>query len=189
MSKQLFDIIRRIKGGPLTQGEVDDINRALAGEDPARVILPATLAMMHQFEGLRLKAYPDPGSKNGLPVTIGYGSTRDEQGKPIKLGDVWTEARADAVFARDVAAFAKCVDALIGSAPTTTNQFNALVSLAYNIGLKSLETSTLLRLHKEGNYAGAAAQFARWRFNDGKEMAGLVKRRAAEAALYRRADA
>ena len=76
--------------------------------------------------------------------------------------------------------------ALLGSAPTTQNQWDALMSFGYNVGMGEggLKTSTLLRKHKDGDVAGAAKEFARWNKNDGKIMAGLTKRRAAEAALY-----
>ena len=144
------------------------------------------IALMHKFEGCRLKAYPDPGSKDGKPVTIGWGTTKDEAGKPIKLGTVWTQERCDARFAADLAVFAERVAKVLGAAPTTQAQFDALVSFAYNVGVEALRTSTLMRLHKEGDYAGAAGQFARWNKNDGKPMAGLTRRRAAEAELYRK---
>lgn len=149
------------------------------------------IALMHQFEGYaerlpdgRCRAYPDPGSKDGRPVTIGWGTTRDEQGRPIALGTIWTRERADARFAADLAVFAQGVAGILRAAPTTQNQFDALVALAYNIGTESLRTSTLMRMHRDGDYAGAAAQFGRWVRNDGKVMRGLVRRRAAERALY-----
>lgn len=167
--------------GPLTLAAIGD---ALGLVEPGpRRVNAAGIALMHEFEGLRLKAYPDPGSRDGKPWTIGRGAT----GPDIGPGTVWTEAQADARFTLDVAVRAKGVETALGAAPTTDNQFAALVSLAYNIGADQLRHSTLFRLHKEGAYSGAAEQFARWRFNDGKELAGLVRRRAAEAALYRRA--
>ncbi|MFM9829722.1 MAG: lysozyme [Sphingomonas sp.] len=143
-------------------------------------------ALMHKFEGCKLKAYPDPGSKDGKPVTIGWGTTKDEAGKPIALGTTWTQERCDARFAVDLAVFAERVAKLLGAAPTTQAQFDAMVSFAYNVGVEALRTSTLMRLHKEGDYAGAAGQFARWNKNDGKPMTGLTRRRAAEAELYRK---
>lgn len=186
--KALFDAIRVIKGAPLTQADVDLVNAALGQKPPtlAANIKPsqAAIDLMHEFEGLSLKAYPDPGSKDGKPVTIGWGSTRDENGNPIKLGDVWTKERADAVFARDVAEFAKGVADALRGAPTTQSQFDAMVSLAYNIGLDAFRKSTLLKRHLAGDHAGAKAQFSAWRFNDGRELAGLVRRRKAEADLY-----
>lgn len=74
---------------------------------------------------------------------------------------------------------------MIDGAATTQHQFDAMVSFAYNVGIGNLTKSTLLKLHKAGNYAGAADEFATWNKAAGKVMAGLTKRRAAEAALYR----
>ena len=140
----------------------------------------AGIDLIHSFESLRLDAYPDPGSSNGLPVTIGWGSTRDENGHPIKLGDRWTKERADARFADDLSDDEQVVARL---APVTTQgQFDALVSFQYNTG--ALAKSTLLKRHNAGDYAGAADQFARWVFNDGKRLRGLERRRTAERALY-----
>lgn len=141
---------------------------------------PLATKLMHQFEGCRLKAYPDPGSRNGHPWTIGWGST----GPGIGPGVVWTQEQADARFLDDLSKFGNRVAALLDDVPTTGHQMAALVSLAYNIGTSALAGSTVMRRHKAGNYAGAKAAFAAWRFNDGKEMRGLVRRRAAEAELY-----
>ena len=184
-AKRLFDAIRIVKGSPLTTVDVARINAVLnAGNGPK--VPQAALDLMHDFESFRPDAYRDPGSSNGLPITIGWGSTSDLNGNPIKLGDVWSRATADAKFAQDVDAFSRGVlDALKG-APTSDNQFGALVSLAYNIGLKAFSVSTLLTKHKAGDYAGAKAEFPKWKYNDGKVMAGLVRRRKAEAELYAR---
>jgi GH24 family phage-related lysozyme (muramidase) len=134
----------------------------------------------------RFQAYPDPAPGNkGLPVTIGWGSTRGFDGKPIKLGTVWTQEQCDRKKAEDMAEFEREVRDILGDAPTTQHQFDALVSFAYNLGSANLRKSTLMRLHKRGDYAGAAAQFARWNRAGGKVMRGLTRRRAAEAALYR----
>lgn len=149
--------------------------------------------LIHSFETLRLMPYRDPGSKNGLPITCGWGTTVDENGGPIPLGVPWTKEKADRLFARDLAKFEAGVNRLLGGAPTTQNQFDALLSLAYNIGLdedadtiaEGLGDSSLLRKHKAGDYAGAAEAFKSWRFNDGRELKGLVRRRAAEAEMYR----
>lgn len=150
---------------------------------------PKATALMHSFENCKLTSYPDPGSKDGEPWTIGWGST----GADIVPGLVWTQAQADARFARDLAKFEDGVNRLLGAAPTTQDQFDALVCLAYNIGLdedadtiaEGLGDSSLLRKHKAGDFEGAANSFKSWRFNDGREMKGLVRRRAAEAKLYR----
>lgn len=134
----------------------------------------------------RFRAYPDPApGNNGLPVTIGWGSTRGFDGKPIALGTVWTQEQCDRKKAEDMAAFEREVRDILGDAPTTQHQFDALVSFAYNLGSGNLRKSTLMRRHKAGDYAAAAAQFAVWNRAGGKVMRGLTRRREAEAALYR----
>lgn len=139
------------------------------------------IELMHSFEGCRLEAYPDPGSRDGNPWTIGWGST----GPGIARGVKWTQAEADARFERDLnEEYAAGVAKLLGDAPTTQNQFDALVSLAYNIGLTALRGSTVLRKHKAGDYLGAARAFLMWNKNDGQVMRGLTRRRLAEADLY-----
>lgn len=130
------------------------------------------------FEKCRLAAYLP--TKNDRP-TIGWGST----GPDIKMGMTWTRAQADARFAADMAKFAAGVTLALGKAQTTQAQYDALVSFAYNCGVDALKTSTLLRMHKDGNYVGAAAQFARWNRQDGVVLAGLTTRRAAEADMYK----
>lgn len=141
---------------------------------------PAALNLMHEFEGLRLEAYPDPGSADGNPWTIGRGST----GPGISKGVKWTQAQADERFAADVTSFAAGVSKALDGAKTTQPQFDAMVSLAYNIGLGAFSSSTLLKMHKAGDFRGARGQFQRWNKNAGKEMAGLTRRRSAEATLY-----
>jgi GH24 family phage-related lysozyme (muramidase) len=124
------------------------------------------------------KAYPDPGSKDGNPWTIGWGST----GPDIRPGTVFTQAQCDERFERDMVKYAAEVEAAIGDAPTTQNQFDALVSFHYNTG--RISSATLTRLHKAGDYAGAQKAFGAWIYNDHKVMRGLVRRRRAEAELY-----
>ena len=139
-------------------------------------------------EKLELKAYPDPGSRDGHPWTIGYGHT----GPEVHKGLVWTPEQAEAAFDRDLAKFEDGVTRLLGGAPTTQNQFDALVSLAFNIGLdedkdtiaEGLGDSSLLRAHLAGNHALAQSKFKAWRFNDGREMKGLLNRRNEEAKVY-----
>lgn len=130
------------------------------------------------FEKCRLVAYmPTPNDR----PTLGWGST----GPDIKLGMTWTQAQADDRFAADLAKFSAAVVALIDTSRTTQSQFDALVSFAYNCGLEALKTSTLLRMHKAGEYENARLQFARWSKQAGKTLAGLVRRRADEARIYR----
>lgn len=150
-------------------------------------ISPHGIAVMHYFEDCRLAAYPDPGSKDGKPWTIGWGHT----GPEVVKGLVWTQAKADAVFVQDLAKFEAGVMRLV-KAPIGQGQFDALVSFAYNVGLdenhngkaEGLGESTLLRKLNAGDYKGAAAEFLKWIKNDGKVMRGLVRRRAAEVCLF-----
>lgn len=144
---------------------------------------PRIIAFIRGYEKCRLKAYmPTPNDK----PTIGWGST----GPDIRLGMTWTQAQADARFASDLAAFAAGVVKAIGTARTTQNQFDAMVSLAYNIGLSAFQSSSVLTNHRAIHYATAALAFRLWnKQRDLKTgqlvvLAGLTKRRAAEAAIY-----
>jgi lysozyme len=147
---------------------------------------PACIALIQQFEGCAKKqadgsfiAYPDPGT-GGDPWTIGWGTT----GADVKQGAVWSQQQCDDRLTADLTSFAAKVSAVLGAAQTSQHQFDALVSFAYNVGVGNLSSSTLLKLHKAGDFAGAAQQFGRWNKAAGKVLPGLTKRRAAEAALY-----
>jgi lysozyme len=137
------------------------------------------LDLIKTSEGFRENAYPDPAS-GGDPWTIGYGFT-----KGVKRGDKITRADADARLIKEYDAKEADVLKLV-KVPLTPNQLGALVSLTFNIGAGNLGKSTLLRKLNAGDYAGAAAQFAVWKFAAGKVMKGLVTRRANEAALFRK---
>lgn len=141
------------------------------------------IALIKRFEGLELRAYPDPGT-GGKPWTIGIGTTIYPSGQAVKAGDVITEAQAEEYLRHDLARFEAAVNRLTGGV-VTQGQFDALVSFAYNVGEAALKESTLLRLHGEGNYDAAAGQFARWNKAAGKVLTGLTRRRAAEAQTYR----
>ena len=101
----------------------------------------------------------------------------------IVAGLIWTQAECDARLAHDLVGAARAVVTALNGAPTNPRQFDALVSFHYNTG--AIAKATLTRLHVAGRYAEAAAEFARWVNSGGKRMAGLVRRRVAEAALYR----
>lgn len=142
-------------------------------------------------EGLRLEAYPDPGSKDGKPVTIGYGTTRID-GKPVKLGTKITKEQAEKYLNADLAVFSKKVAEGI-KVKVNENQFGALVSFAYNVGLgdptdpnapTGFLTSTLLRKLNAGDYASVPSELRRWNRNDGKVMQGLINRREDEIKLW-----
>ena len=144
----------------------------------ARAINDAGVRLVQEFEGCKLEAYPDPGTGDE-PFTIGWGST----GPDIGPGTVWTQEEADARFLDDLTKFGDGVDRLV-RVPLTDNQFAALVSFAYNVGLGALAGSTLLRKLNAGDYEGAADQFPRWNKGGGRVLPGLVRRRAAERDLF-----
>lgn len=138
------------------------------------------IALIEDAEGCRLAAYPDPGT-GGAPWTIGVGHT----GSDVHPGLVISKEQAEALLRQDLARFEQGVAALVAGHATTQGQFDALVSFAFNLGLGALCGSSLLRLHKAANFNAAASEFAKWTHAAGRMLPGLVRRRAAEAALYR----
>lgn len=150
----------------------------------SRPLSPEVIAHIKQLEGFRSAAYPDPGSRNGTPWTIGYGQTR-MNGRAVRKGDVITEPEAAAWMERELRRVSGVVERLV-KVPLTDNQHGALVSFAYNIGDGAFAESTLLRKLNAGEYDAVPAQLARWKYNDGKVMEGLINRRASEAGLWAR---
>ncbi len=144
-----------------------------------RIINPAAQAILRNAESCRLHAYPDPAS-GGAPWTIGWGAT----GPEIHAGQVWTQAQADMRLAQDLNQVAAQMTQACGAAPTGDNQFGALCSLAYNIGYGNFLRSSVLLFHRDGEHHDAAAAFGAWDKGYGRVLPGLVRRRAAEAALY-----
>lgn len=143
----------------------------------------AAFDLIKQFEGLRLAAYPDPAT-GGEPITIGFGTTAAAGvGIIPRLGMTITEAQAEGYLRLAVDGLAAHVGAMI-LRPVTDNQFGACVSLAYNIGLGNFAKSSVLRKINIGDMKGAAGSFALWNRASGREMAGLTRRRAAEAKLF-----
>lgn len=132
------------------------------------------LALIRQFEGLRLSAYQDTVGV----WTIGYGTTRG-----VGPGMTISKSEAEALLEADVERFERELECLV-TVPLNQNQWDALVSFIYNLGAKNLASSTLLRLLNAGDYAGAAAQFTRWNRAGNRVLAGLTRRREAERALF-----
>lgn len=190
--KQIFDFLRKISGGSLTQKQVDAADKLIAtAYDDVTSMLGITLDEMHvspsgvdlicNFEGKRLMAYDD-----GVGVwTIGFGTTIYPNGIKVKKGDVCTEAQAKAYMAHDLKKFELAVSNVV-TVPLSQNQFDALVSLAYNIGTNAFKNSTLVKMLNAGDIRGAANQFDVWIKAGGKRMQGLVNRRAKEKALFLR---
>lgn len=143
-------------------------------------------AFIKSFESCRLEAYPDPGT-GGEPWTIGWGHT----GSEVKPGLIWTQEQADQAFDDDLAQFEGAVNSLV-KASLNQNQFDALVSFAFNVGpdidademAEGLGDSTLLKKLNAGDYRGAAEEFPKWNKSGGKVMPGLVRRRAGERTMF-----
>jgi lysozyme len=137
----------------------------------------AGINFIKTFEGLRLRAYPDPGSGRA-PWTIGYGTT-----KGIRPGMVITKARAEEMLRRDLREIEQVVNDLI-KVEITQTMFDALVSFAYNVGVGNLRRSTLLKNLNQGDIQGAAEQLLRWNRARGRVLPGLTRRRVAERDLF-----
>lgn len=140
------------------------------------------LALIKNFEGCRLEAYPDPAT-GGAPWTIGYGWTQPVDGVPVQPGMVITKFKAEQLLRRGIVSYEQALNKVI-KVPVTQAQFDAMLSLAWNIGTRAFSTSTLLKMLNQKDYAGAADQFLRWNRAGGKVMPGLVRRRAAERQLF-----
>ena len=138
------------------------------------------LAMIEKFEGCLLKA----SNKLDGVWTIGYGQTGSYYGKRVRRGMTTTKALAHA-WLRDhsIKTYEDAVTQAV-KVPLNQNQFDALVSFAYNVGVGALKQSTALRKLNAGDYAGAADALTMWTKCKGKVLAGLVRRRKEERALF-----
>lgn len=131
--------------------------------------------LIKEFEGFRAKAYLCPARV----WTIGYGHT-----KGVKPGMVITKAQGEAMLRADLKIYERYTSDALGNARTTQGQWDALVSFCYNAGPANLNKSSMLRLHKQGQYKAAADAFLNWTKGGGRVLPGLVRRRKAERALY-----
>lgn len=132
---------------------------------------PEGRRLIQGFEGFSATAYPDAAG-----YSIGYGHFG------ASPGDVITREEADRLFDRDVAKYELAVSTVVPNA--SQSQFDAMTSLAYNIGTGGFAGSTVARLHNLGDYAGAADAFRLWNKSQGKVHQGLVKRREREREVY-----
>lgn len=148
----------------------------------SQTINAAGVSIIKDGEGLVLTATPDP---TGV-LTIGYGHTVG-----VYAGETITEAQAQQLLAQDLLLFEASVSSVAQS--PSSNEFSAMVSLAYNIGSAAFRSSTVLKDHNAGNKQGAAAAFLLWdkAHVNGQlvELPGLLKRRQEESALYLTPDA
>lgn len=130
--------------------------------------------LIKKYEGLRLKAYRCP---SGV-LTIGYGHT-----KGVKQGMVITKLKAEQYLLDDLINFEKAVSNYV-KVTINQNQFDALVSFSFNVGINAFKNSTLLRRLNKGNFTEASQEFLRWNKSNGKVLEGLSKRRKEERALF-----
>lgn len=138
------------------------------------------IELIKHFEGCRLTTYKD---LKGI-LTIGWGTTGEE----AKEGRTITQEEADKMlYDRLEKEFVPGVTSCVRPS-LTDNQFSALVCFAYNLGVRSLKTSTLLKRVNEKDDDKVGKEFLRWDRADGKEVQGLLNRREAEAALYATPD-
>lgn len=134
----------------------------------------AAVDLIKSFEGCVLKAYTCPAGK----PTIGYGSTEG-----VRLGMTISRPQAEQMLSGHLAKITPEVAKLVKT-KLSQNQFDAVVSFVYNVGVGNFKSSTMLRLLNSGDISGAAAEFPRWNKADGKELPGLTRRRKAEQALF-----
>lgn len=136
------------------------------------------LHLTEQFEGCKLTAYPDPGT-GGAPWTIGYGHT----GPDVHPGLTITQEKAEQLLMQDTQKAAAAVNAKV-TRDITQQEFDALVDFVFNVGSGNFAASTLLKKVNAGDIHGAASEFEKWDMAAGKHMAGLLRRRHAEAEEF-----
>jgi lysozyme len=143
-------------------------------------ISEAGLKLIKQFEGLRLKSYRCPA---GI-WTIGYGHTSTTGVPEVREGMRISGQEAETILKRDLAQFEGAVTSMV-KIRLSENQFDTLVSFAFNCGIAALRRSTLLKRVNAGAFDAVPAELMKWTRADGQELPGLVRRRRAEAALWR----
>jgi lysozyme len=127
-------------------------------------------------EGYRGEAYiPVPGDR----PTIGFGSTFNEDGTPVRMGDKITPERALVRTLRDVEKFEGAIKQCV-TVPLYQHEYDVAVSFSYNVGARAFCNSTLVRKWNAGDYEGGCNELTRWVFVNGKKIQGLVNRREEE---------
>ena len=143
------------------------------------------LKLIAKFEGLRLEAYTATASERERGIwTIGYGSTHWPDGRPVKKGDrLANEAEALTLLKDTVKPYVAAVNRAV-KVHVTQNQFDAMVSICYNIGTSAFEKSTLVRKLNKIDIIPVANEFSRWTKQAGVELAGLKNRRHEERNFF-----
>ena len=139
------------------------------------------LELIKDFEGFSSTSYLCPAK---IP-TIGWGNTFYEDGTRVKLGE--QISKTDALKLLEVIANRDFADKIFPSikVKVTQSQFDAMVSLAYNIGVGAFLKSTLLKKVNAGDFIGASEEFLKWNKSGGKELLGLTRRREREKDLFK----
>lgn len=164
---ELFAMFARIFCWPDVGPKLDTQKRRMTSADG--------IALIKSYESLSLRAYLDPV---GI-LTIGYGDTQN-----VTPGMTITEADAEARLRNRLSTeFEPGVLTALTRSPRQC-EFDAMVSLAYNIGVSAFKRSTLLKKYNAGDIQGAADQFSVWHYAAKKSVKGLRKRRAAERAVF-----
>jgi GH24 family phage-related lysozyme (muramidase) len=156
-----------------------------SGKQPEAIYLAPAQALIKQWEGIRLSAYPDPAT-GGEPWTIGYGMTA-VNGAPVRQGDKISQALADELLRSEIHRYAAELYKLIPAIQQYgANQQAALISWAWNVGLGAVEKSTLRKRLLAGESAQVVVpqELPKWNKANGKVMEGLANRRAAEVAVF-----
>ncbi|WP_273754492.1 lysozyme [Bartonella sp. MM73XJBT.G] len=144
-----------------------------------RKISEDCLYCLKKWEGLRLQAYQDA---SGV-WTIGYGHTK-KAGKPTVIeGMVITEKKAETMLLADLQQYERAVEKAV-CVNLSDEQFGALVSFCYNVGIAAFQSSTLLKRLNRGDYEAVPFELQKWTKAGGKCLQGLVHRRVAEAGLW-----
>ena len=146
-------------------------------------ISKAGLNLIKEFEGIRLESYKCPA---GI-WTLGIGHTSAAGPPEVKPGMKITLQEAYDILNRDLDQYENAVNKYV-KVPLTQNQFDALVGFVYNVGVGAFQKSTLLKKLNAGQYSAVPGELMKWTKAGGKELAGLVRRRRAEAALWRGVD-
>ena len=193
---QAYSWLRALSGGKLSNTQVIAGDKVIAMQglpvfadiigfklnalvSGLRDISEKGFSLIRESESLQLKAYLDTGGV----WTIGYGTIKYPNGVRVKKGDVCTQGQAELWLKNDCLWVDACLDKHVKVA-VSQNQFDALASFVYNIGETAFIKSTMLTLINNSNFSSAASQFDRWIYDNGKEIKGLVNRRAKEKTLF-----
>ena len=193
---QAYSWLRALSGGKLSNAQVIAGDKVIAMHglpvfadiigfklnalvSRLRTISDTGSSLTREAERIELQAYFDTGGV----WSIGYGTIKYPNGVRVKKGDVCTRGQAEIWLKNDCLWVDACLDKHVKVA-VSQNQFDALASFVYNIGETAFIKSTMLTLINNSNFSSAASQFDRWIYDNGKEIKGLVNRRAKEKTLF-----